>query len=300
MTVSFFIATLVYYLTNTPHSFKKMISIQNLHFAYKKKKVFDGLNIYFKPGYIYGLLGKNGTGKSTLLNNIAGLLFPQSGTVKVFGLVPGKRQPAFLQDIFIVPEEFYLPDISIHQLIKYNAPFYPKFNLTDFDNYLELFEIPKDSKLQALSYGQRKKVLISFGLATNVSLLLMDEPTNGLDIIGKSQVRKIIAGAFNEEKCIIISSHQVKDLENLIDRVTIIDDGKIVLDESTMAIAEKLAFKISFDSAELNWAIYSEPMLRGNAIVAVNADGEENKIDLELLYKATVANPKIIRSIFNA
>ena len=113
-------------------------------------------------------------------------------------------------------------------------------------------------------------------------------------------MRKIIAGAFTEEKCIVISSHQVKDLENLIDRVTIIDEGKIVLDESTMHIAEKLSFKISFDTAELNWAIYSEPMLRGNAIVAVNADGDENKIDLELLYKATVANPKIIHSIFNA
>lgn len=214
--------------------------------------------------------------------------------------MPRKRQPAFLQNVFIVPEEFYFPDISIQQFIKYNAPFYPKFNLAEFNNYLQLFEIAKDSKLQALSYGQKKKVLISFGLATNASLLLMDEPTNGLDIIGKSQVRKIIAGAFNEEKCIIISSHQVKDLENLIDRVTIIDEGRIVFDESTLSIAEKLAFKISFDPTELNWAIYSEPMLRGNAIVAVNTDGEENKIDLELLYKATVTNPKIIHSIFNA
>jgi ABC-2 type transport system ATP-binding protein len=277
-----------------------IISIQNLHFSYRKKKVFDDLSIHFKRGYIYGLLGRNGTGKSTLLNNIAGLLFPQSGTVKALGFVPGNRQPAFLQDVFLVPEEFYLPDISVQKFLKYNAPFYPLFNQYEFDDYLKLLEIPLDCTLDSLSYGQKKKVLISFGLATNVSLLLMDEPTNGLDVIGKSQVRKIIAGSFNENKCIIISSHQVKDLENLIDRVTIIDEGKIVLDESTMNIAGKLSFKITFDSAELKWAIYSEPMLRGNAIVAVNADGEENRIDLELLYKATVANPKIIYSIFNA
>src|SRR4051812_31682350 len=105
-----------------------MISIKNLHFSYKKKKIFNGLSLSLQAGHIYGLLGKNGTGKSTLLKNIAGFLFPTQGTVDVMGFTPGKRQPAFLQNIFMVAEEFYLPDISVQKFVKLNAPFYPHFN----------------------------------------------------------------------------------------------------------------------------------------------------------------------------
>ncbi len=275
-----------------------MIAIENLQFSYPKKEIFSGLNINLKPGFIYGVLGKNGTGKSTLLANIAGLLYPAGGSVKVLGFNPALRQPGFLKDIFMIPEEFYLPDVSIHNFVKYTSPFYPWFNEELFGNYLTEFEIPYKSHLQRLSYGQRKKVLISFGLAANTSLVLMDEPTNGLDIAGKSQFRKIIAGAFDDKKCIVISSHQVKDLENLVDRIVIIDEGDIVLDESIHHISEKLSFKISFDASETSWAIYSEPLLRGNAVVVVNIEGDESKIDLELLYKATVTNPKLIQSIF--
>jgi ABC-2 type transport system ATP-binding protein len=276
-----------------------MISVKGLHFNYPKKAVFKGLTLNIKPGYIYGLLGKNGTGKTTLLYSLAGLLFPEKGSVEVLGFVPAERKPTFLKDIFMVPEEFHLPEVSIQKFVKYTAPFYPWFLEDKFLEYLNEFGVPFNSNLQQLSYGQKKKVLISFGLAANTSLLLMDEPTNGLDIAGKSQLRKIIAGAFDEKKCIIISSHQVKDLENLVDRVTIIDEGDILLDESIQRIAEKLTFKISFDASETSWAIYSEPMLRGTAVVVVNLDEEESKIDLELLYKAAMANPKLIHSIFN-
>ncbi len=172
-----------------------MIKIQNLHFAYRKKAVFNGLNLSLERGHIYGLLGKNGTGKSTLLANIAGLLFPDKGTIEVLGYDPGKRQPWFLREVFMVPEEFYLPDIPLEQLLTYHAAFYPRFNKTQFQKYCTDFEIPLNSTLQHMSYGQKKKVLISFGLATNAALLLMDEPTNGLDIMSKSQFRKVMAGA---------------------------------------------------------------------------------------------------------
>jgi len=276
-----------------------MVCIQNLHFSYPKKQIFGGLNLQIKAGNIYGLLGKNGTGKSTLLSNIAGLLFPKSGNISVLGFNPAKRQPAFLQDIFFIPEEFHLPDVSIGRFVKYTSPFYRWFNEELFAAYLAEFQIPYNSNLQRLSYGQKKKVLISFGLAANTSLLLMDEPTNGLDIAGKSQLRKIMAAAVDEKKSIIISSHQVKDLENLIDSVIIIDEGGIVLDEGIERIGAKLSFKISYNASEVAWAIYSEPLLRGTVVVAMNIDNDESKIDLELLYKATMANPKLIQSIFN-
>jgi ABC-2 type transport system ATP-binding protein len=276
-----------------------MITIKNLHFGYKKRKVFNGLSLSLQAGHIYGLLGKNGTGKSTLLKSIAGFLFPREGTIDVMGFKPGKRQPDFLQNIFMVAEEFYLPDVSVEKYVKLNAPFYPNFNLEQFTQYLNEFDIPKENTLQGMSYGQKKKVLISFGLACNTALLLMDEPTNGLDIMSKSKFRKVIAGAVDENKCIVISTHQVKDLESLIDRITIIDEGQILFDQTIEAINEKIQFKISFDREEVAEALYKEPSLQGTAIVAANTEGDDSKLDLELLYKAVVTNGDSVRSVFN-
>lgn len=275
-----------------------MIALKNVTFAYKKKTVFEGLNLHFQAGHVYGLLGKNGTGKSSLLRNIAGLLCPKSGSIAANGFVPFERQPAFLADVFMVPEEFYLPNIPVPDFLRHSAPFYPRFSQEKFRNYISIFEIPADSTLQNMSYGQKKKVLISFALATNAKVLLMDEPTNGLDIISKSQFRKILAEAVDEERCIIISTHQVKDLENLIDRVTIIDEGKILFDENVEEITKKLSFRFAYDEAEAATAFYSESSLMGRVVVAPNAAGEESKLDLELLYKAIVTNADKITRLF--
>lgn len=277
-----------------------MISVQHLHFGYPRKPVFNDLSLELKPGFIYGLLGKNGTGKSTLLRNIAGLLFPRKGKVEVMGFNPAKRSPAFLQEVFLVPEEFHMPDLSLMDLERHYAPFYPKFDKAQFRKYVAEFNIPLEGSLQKMSYGQKKKVLISLGLATNTSVLLMDEPTNGLDIMSKSQFRKVMAGALDENKCVIISTHQVKDLENLIDRITIIDEGKILFDQSIEDISRKLSFHISFDPQEIHDAIYQESSLRGSTIISANTEGEESKIDLELLYKAIITNQAKVQRIFNA
>lgn len=277
-----------------------MVAIQNLYFRYKKKPVFNGLNLQFSAGYVYGLLGKNGTGKSTLLRSIAGLLFPQRGSIAVNNLTPAKRTPLFLQDVFLVPEEFYLPDISIAAFLKYSAPFYPGFSLAQFQSYCAAFDIPEGSTLQRMSYGQKKKVLISFALATNAALLLMDEPTNGLDIMSKSQFRKVLAEALDERRCIIISTHQVKDLENLIDRVTVIDEGAILFDEDVETITQKLAFRVLFDEEETGDALYTESSLRGLAVVTPNYDAQESRLDLELLYKAIITNGEKIKTLFQS
>jgi len=277
-----------------------MINISNLHFSYGPQKVFSGLSLQLQAGHIYGLLGKNGTGKSTLLRTMAGLLFPQKGKIDVLGFNPGKRSPDFLQQVFILPEEFQLPDISLEQLLKYHSVFYPGFNRKQFEKYITEFEIPAISTLQQMSYGQKKKVLISFCLACNTSLVLMDEPTNGLDILSKSQFRKVIAGALDENRCIVISTHQVKDLESLIDRITILDEGQILFDETIEVIARKLLFKISFDQEDLKDAIYTESSLRGHALIAVNNTSDESKLDLEMLYKAVILHREKINSVFKA
>ena len=277
-----------------------MITIENLSFAYKKKPVFNGLNLEFRAGHVYGLLGKNGTGKSSLLKNIAGLLRPKGGQIKVNGCTPFERLPVFLGDVFLVPEEFHLPDISVRDFITYHASFYPRFSREQFNNYISVFETPADSTLQNMSYGQKKKVLISFALATGARVLLMDEPTNGLDIISKSQFRKILAQALDEQRCVIISTHQVKDLENLIDRITIIDEGKILFDEDIETITRKLSFRYSYGEAELATALYSESLLKGNLIVSTNEGDDESNLDLELLYKAIVISGDKITKLFQS
>jgi ABC-2 type transport system ATP-binding protein len=275
-----------------------MIQIKDLHYSYGSKPVFTGLSLELHPGHIYGLLGKNGTGKSTLLRTMAGLLFPKRGALKVLGFTPGTRQPAFLQQVFMVPEEFYFPNISIKSFLLGNAPFYPDFSQQQFDAYLTEFAIPRNQLLQEMSYGQKKKLLISFALACNTPVLLMDEPTNGLDIMSKSQFRKVMAGAVSEKKCILISTHQVKDLENLIDRITIIDEGNILFDQTVDRICNRLNFKISFDSEEIKAAIYQESSLKGNAIITSNTDEEDSRLDLEMLYKAIVTNKDAVHAAF--
>lgn len=277
-----------------------MVSIQDLYFSYKKKAVFNGLNLEFSAGHVYGLLGKNGTGKSTLLRNMAGLLYPRRGNIRVREFTPAHRHPAFLQDMFLVPEEFYLPDVSVQEFIKHQAPFYAGFDARKFAGYISTFQIPVDSTLQNMSYGQKKKILISFALATNARLLLMDEPTNGLDIMSKSQFRKVLAEALDDQRCIIVSTHQVTDLENLIDRITVIDDGKILFDQNVADITRKLSFRFAYDDAEVRDAIYSETSLKGAVVVVPNAGEEETKLDLELLYKAIVTDSKKITHLFHS
>jgi ABC-2 type transport system ATP-binding protein len=277
-----------------------MINIQSLTFSYRKNKpLFENLQLRLEAGHIYGLLGKNGAGKSTLLKQMAGLLFPDSGTCEVMGFASAKRQPAFLREIFLVPEEFYLPKVSIKTYVNTYAPFYPNFDEGAFFKYLKEFEIPRDQKLTEMSYGQKKKVLISFALATNTKVLIMDEPTNGLDIPSKSQFRKVIAAAVSEDKCIVISTHQVRDLDNLIDSIVIIDGHKIIFREDVQTVTDKLSFKTVSRMEETTGVLFADSNLRGHTIITKNAGNEQSKIDMELLFNAILTNHKPIQEIFN-
>ena len=277
-----------------------MINIQSLTFSYRKNKpLFENLQLRLEAGHIYGLLGKNGAGKSTLLKQIAGLLFPDSGTCEVMGYASAKRQPSFLREIFLVPEEFYLPKVSIKHYVNTYAPFYPNFDEGAFFKYLKEFEIPRDHRLTEMSYGQKKKVLISFALATNTRVLIMDEPTNGLDIPSKSQFRKVIAAAVSEDKCIVISTHQVRDLDNLIDSIVIIDGHKIIFREDVQTVTDKLSFKTVSRIEETTGVLFADSNLRGHTIITRNSGNEQSKIDMELLFNAILTNHQPIQEIFN-
>lgn len=278
-----------------------MIQIKNLSFDYgKRKSVFQNLNLTLTEGNVYGLLGRNGAGKSSLLRNMAGLLFPTSGSCIVNGHDAKKRLPVFLQDLYFLPEEFHTPSVKIKEFVDVYAPFYPKFSRKQFLEYLEEFQLSDNEKFSELSLGQKKKALIGFALSTNTKVLLMDEPTNGLDIPSKSQFRKIIASVATEERIIVISTHQVRDLESLIDPIIILDNSEVLLNATTEEIAEKLCFKNVTTVTDHDKVLYSEHSLRGFSIVTQNTDNETSKADLELLFNATLINQPQIKQLFNS
>ncbi len=276
-----------------------MIQLSNLQFRYKKKKpLFEDLNLTLQPGFIYGLLGKNGAGKSSLLKHISGLVFPDKGSCTVMGYNASERKPEMLQDIYMVPEEFELPPISLSTFIKINSVFYSRFSPNQLSAYLAEFELAEHDKLSTLSYGQKKKFLIAFGLATNARVLILDEPTNGLDIPSKSQFRKIMAASLDEEKIIIISTHQVRDLENLIDNIVVLEQGNIIFNQSLASISERLVFEYNLDGVPAEEILYEEELHGRKAGITRNLTTLESRVDLELLFNGIVKTPSTINEAF--
>jgi ABC-2 type transport system ATP-binding protein len=274
-----------------------MIEIKSMSFGYKKKKLlFDHLNLQIHKGTVYGLLGRNGAGKTTLLKQIMGLLYPANGECLIFDKPASLRLPGVLNRIYFIPEEFDLPAISMSLFTKLHAPFYPKFNQELLDKYLNEFEINENVKLSSLSYGQKKKFLIAFGLSTCAQLLILDEPTNGLDIPSKSQFRRIIASSMDDERIIVISTHQVRDLSSLLDHIVILENGKSIFNHSTFEISSKLSFLQTKNTENLE-VLYEEDVLGGHAVMC-RKNSEETEIDLELLFNGVVSNTAKVNNEF--
>jgi ABC-2 type transport system ATP-binding protein len=278
-----------------------MLEIKQMRFTYKRSKedLFKDFSIQFEKGKIYGLLGKNGIGKSTLLYLLSGLLKPVEGTIVMDDVSVFARLPKTLQNLYILPEEFDLPAISLSAYMSRMSPFYPDFNVDQMESYLTQFEMGMDLKLKELSMGQKKKVLICFALATNSTYLLMDEPTNGLDIPGKSQFRKIVSMAMNENRSLIISTHQINDIDNLLDHFMMIDEKGILLNQSIAAIGETLSFVELENGKSTEGALYISPSLRGNSVLYANEGGNETQPNLELLFNALLNDPTKITVLFN-
>lgn len=264
-----------------------MIEVKDMTFSYstRGKDVFNGLNLYLESNAIYGLLGKNGMGKSTLLYLICGLLRAQHGTVSIDGMRSELRLPEMLREMYIVTEDFDMPAMRLSEYVKANAMFYPNFSDEVMQKCLKEFEMEDDPMLSALSMGQKKKVCMSFAIATNTKYLIMDEPTNGLDIPSKAQFRKVIASAMTDDRTMIISTHQVHDIENLLDHVIILDNSEILLNSSVADICNKYVFEYRTPD-DMTDVIYAEPSLQGNAVMAPRAGKTETSLNLELLFNA--------------
>ena len=270
-----------------------MIEIINLTFAYNRQTpLFNDLSLNLSPGHCYGLLGKNGAGKTTLLKIIAGLLFARSGAITVLNHDPAKRNAAMLSDCFFLSEEFVLPAISVKQYISLNAPLYPRFDSVAMNAYCKEFGIVETMRLDRISFGQKKKFAIAFGLASNCRLMIMDEPTNGLDIPTKSEFRRILGAFSSNERCIIISTHQVRDLDSLIDPLIILDNGKVLLNESMQSLKSRFASAITPQPESGIDIVYSEKITGGYGIIKKNdRSNSNNALDIELLFNAVTTQP---------
>jgi len=277
-----------------------MINITDLDFWYAKKHpLFTKLNLDLQQGKIHGILGLNGTGKSTLLKLIAGNLFAKSGTVNVQQENISNRPVSLLADIYFLPEEIETPNISISKYVNTHSSFYPRFNQEKFYQILKDFNVPNDSKLHRLSFGQKKKTLIAFGLATNSKILIFDEPTNGLDIPSKSQFRKIIVREIDDDQLIVISTHQVRDLGQMLDSVVILDQGKIIFNQEVEQIEKRLLFKKTNSLNSYNDTLYTEKSMSDYISVLPNKDSEHSEIQLEVLFNAITENTNLITEQFN-
>jgi ABC-2 type transport system ATP-binding protein len=266
-----------------------MINIQHLTFQYKKQDaLFTDLSFQQGNGSIVGLLGKNGAGKSTLLKLISGLLKPQVGELNVNGFKPFDRLPDYLSDIYMVSEEFSFPSITIGLYIKATAPLYPKFDYQKMQHILGEFELDAKNNLNKISHGQRKKFLIAFALSTNCSLLILDEPTNGLDIPSKKLFRKVLVSSVSDQQLVLISTHQVKDIETIIDKIMVLNNGEMVYNQSVFDISQQWQFKNVASLLGIEPPIYKEKFAGGYKIITPATTAEETEIDIELLFNAII------------
>lgn len=274
-----------------------MIEMKELSFNYRRNKtVFKGLDMQLQRGHIYGLLGKNGSGKSTLLKLLTGLLFPDRGEIKVMGYTPGERCPSFLSELFFIPEEFYLPDMNMKVYARLLAPFYPRFDEGLLEECMHEFDVSAEEKLGRMSYGQKKKALIGLALACNTELLVMDEPTNGLDIPSKGIFRKLISSVADEKRCIAISTHQVRDLESLIDAIMILEESRMLINATTERITERILFKPVEEGDEV---LFEEVSLKGRWGCVLNTNHRDSRLDMELFFNAVLKDPERISEILN-
>ena len=277
--------------TNTSSTLQAMITVKQLSFGYtRRRNIFDSLSLELPKGSIVGLLGRNGEGKTTLLKLLYGQLLRRQGELKVLEADPKHRAVSFLQQVYLLPEEFRVPPISIRSFFDISAPFYPNYDEAVAKELIDIFGLQWDMNLKKISQGQKKKALIAFALSLRVPLLLLDEPTNGLDIPSKGEFRRAVARYTSDEQTILISTHQVRDLEQLIDRVLIMERGSIFCNATVADITERLSFRLI--TPELaNKALYSEPSAVGTVGILPSDGSEESESNysMELFFNAVIS-----------
>ena len=274
-----------------------MITIKDLAFRYGAAPVLKNITMTLGEGRIYGLLGENGVGKTTLLTLLCGLKSVDTGSIDTDGHNPYDREPSFLSNQYYLSDEVPALNMSALDYAKNYGKFWDNFDMEKFVEIMGVFEIDPSMKMTKMSFGQLKKSYISFALACNTKYLYMDEPTNGLDIPSKAQFRKAVTKYTREDSVVLISTHQVRDLENIIDPIIILDRQDVLLNATVEEISEKLYF--DYTSEKIENALYCEMIPGGSIQVALNATGTESKVNLEALFNTVHQHKELIKGIFN-
>lgn len=274
-----------------------MIEIKDLAFSYGKTPILKSITTTLEEGRIYGLLGENGVGKTTLLTLLCGLKKVCSGSITTDGENPFDRTPTLLQNQFYLPDEVLPVAMKAECFAKERGAFWPDYDHSKFLEIMKEFENDPAKKMNQMSAGQLKKTYISLALACGCKYIFMDEPTNGLDIPSKTQFRSAIMKYTSDDSTIVISTHQVRDLENIIDPIIILDRQDVLLNASVEEITSKLYF--DYGTQLHPESLYSEQLLGGFIQVYPNTTGEDSKINVEALFNAVHKNKELIKGMFS-
>lgn len=274
-----------------------MITIDDITFSYGNNTVLKNISMKLEEGKVYGLLGENGVGKTTLLTLLCGLKKAGSGRIDIDGYDPFERKPSFLSLEYFLSDEVAEQSMTAEAYAKNYGKFWNGFELDKFRELMEIFETDPGQKMNRMSFGQLKKSYISFALACNCKYLFMDEPTNGLDIPSKAQFRKAVTKYTAEDSTLLISTHQVRDLENIIDPIIILDRQDVLLNASLDEISQKLFF--DYSNEKHPEALYSELIPGGSIQVLLNTSAEESKVNIEALFNTVHLHKELVKGIFS-
>jgi ABC-2 type transport system ATP-binding protein len=274
-----------------------MIKIADLSYSYNGfNSVLRNIDLELEQGHIYGLLGANGVGKTTLIKIMCGLLYSKEECCSVDGINPFKRTIELQRDMFLFDEEPASQNFSIESMAKSLAPLYPNFDWMDFHNMLKELKVDGNVKLKSLSQGQRKKAYIAFGFATNTRYLFMDEPTNGLDITSKETFRKLVVAHALPDRTIIISTHQIDDVDNILDSIIIMNINGVLMSDTIESISSKLYFG-PIDNPEE--ALFVKDTLQGPCGIMKNETNQETTVDLKMLFTAFMEKTDEMTELFS-
>ncbi len=267
---------------------------------------FNSKDMHFdeEGGKVYGLLGKNGAGKSTLIRILSGGIIHYKGECRIGDFSSSSRDPKMLQDIIIVPEEYYLPPILPLEYAKLFGIFYPHFTIDLLNSLIEGFEIPRKKLLVNMSFGQKKKFMIAFAFATRAKIIIFDEPTNGLDIPSKILFNQCVHKHKKLYQMIIVSTHQVKDVESIIDALILIHEGKSLLNTSIENIAQYFQVVQSEKRLSSKDVIFCIESIGGYTSLQVRKKALKKNtlqnVDIELFFTATLHSPSKIQNILSS
>ena len=210
-----------------------MLKIQNLTKTFGNFRALDDLSMTVPKGAVYGLVGPNGAGKSTAIRHISGVYRPDSGSVTLEGL-PVYENPMLKARIGYIPDEiFFFPSATLEEMRRFYRGLYPNFDDALFDRLYEVFQLPKKGQLRRFSKGMQKQAAFHLSICTRPDLLVLDEPVDGLDPVMRRQVMSLVLSDVAQQgTTVLISSHNLRELEDVCDHVGIMDKGRMLLERS--------------------------------------------------------------------